>query len=83
MKLHVVKGRPRNLQEAIAHATEVDAVMETDNRKSSQRTRDVRGLGSGEDDLAEELKKLQADLARTQEAQRDVVVRKKNREEAS
>ena len=63
-----------------AHATDVDAVIEADDRKSSGRTGDVRVLGSGEDDLAEEVKKLQADLARThkelKEAQRDVVRKK-------
>ena len=30
MKLHVIKGRPCSLQEAVAHATEVDAVIEAE-----------------------------------------------------
>ena len=39
MKLHVIKGRPHNLQEAVAHATEVDAVMEAENRRTSRKRR--------------------------------------------
>ena len=76
IKLHEIKGRPHNLQEAVAHATEVEAVIEANNRKSCQRRWYVRVLGSVEDDLAEDIKNLQADLAKTQkelkEAQKDV-----------
>ena len=36
MKLYVIKGRPCNLQEAVAHVTEVDVVVEVDNRKERQ-----------------------------------------------
>ena len=41
MKLHVIKGRPHTLQEAVAHATEVDAVIEAESRKTSWRRGDV------------------------------------------
>ena len=35
MKLHIkIKGRPWILQEAVAHATEVDAVVEDKNKKT-------------------------------------------------
>ena len=34
MKLHVIKARPGTLQEAVAHATEVDAVIEAEFRKT-------------------------------------------------
>ena len=34
MKLHVIKERLRTLQEAIAQATEVDAVVEAKNKKA-------------------------------------------------
>ena len=67
MKLHVIKGRPRNLQEAVAHATEVDAVMEAESRKSSRKRGDVRMVESVETDLVEEIKKLKSDLTKTQE----------------
>ena len=63
MKLHVIKGRPRNLQEAVAHATEVDAVVEAENRKTSRRRGgDVRMVGSGEMDPLEEVKQLKVEL---------------------
>ena len=72
MKLHVIKGRPRNLQEAVAHATEVDAVMEAENRKTSRRRGDVRMVGTKEEDLLEEVTKLKKDLEKTQIELRDV-----------
>ena len=67
MKLHVIKGRPRSLQEAVAHATEVDAVMEAEARKSSRRRGDVRVLGATEEELREELEKMKVDLKKTQD----------------
>jgi len=71
MKLHVIKGRPRNLQEAVAHATEVDAVMEAENRRVTRRKGDVRMVGVPEDDLKEEVKKLKNDLEEVRGALKD------------
>ena len=62
MKLHVIKGRPRNLQEAVAHATEVDAVMEAENKRSSRRRGDVRMLEPEEEDIQKELESVQTEL---------------------
>ena len=63
MKLHVIKGRPRNLQEAVAHATEVDAVMEADNMRSSKKRGDVRMVGAPDaGDMREEVNRLIASL---------------------
>ena len=58
MKLHVIKGRPRNLQEAVAHATEVDAVIEAENKRSSRRRGDVRMVEPADDKLQKELEDL-------------------------
>ena len=63
MKLHVIKGRPRSLQEAVAHATEVDAVVEAENRRNPRRRGDVRMVGSSEEDLAGQVEKLKIQLA--------------------
>ena len=71
MKLHVIKGRPRNLQEAVAHATEVDAVVEAESRKTSRRRGDVRMVGADEADLQGEMKQLRLDLERTKAELRD------------
>lgn len=83
MKLHVIKGRPRNLQEAVAHATEVDAVIEAESRKTSRRRGDVRMVGSEKEDLRDEMEKLKKDLEKTQselrEAKRDAGGRKRER----
>ena len=65
MKLHVIKGRPRSLQEAVAHATEVDAVVEAENRKNPRRRGDIRMVGSSEEDLTREVEKLRDELAKT------------------
>ena len=54
MKLHVSKGRPQTLQEAVAYATEVNAVVEAENKKIHCR----KGVGSTKDHLTEEVKKL-------------------------
>ena len=35
MKLHVIKGRPCTLQEAVAHVTEVNAVIKAESWKTS------------------------------------------------
>ena len=45
MKLHVIKGRSFNLQEAMAHVMEADVIIEADNRKSSPGRGDVRVMG--------------------------------------
>ena len=83
MKLHVIKGRPRNLQEAVAHATEVDAVMEAESRKSSRKRGDVRMVGSVETDLGEEIRKLKSDLTKTQEelasARREMIEKRREK----
>ena len=81
MNLQGIKGRPCNLQEAVAHATEVDEIREADNRKSSQRRSDIRMLGSVENDLGE-VTKFKQTLEELKKAQRDLV-RKKTWEEAS
>ena len=66
MKLHVIKGRPRTLQEAVAHATEVDAVIEAESRKNARKRGDVRMVKGGPDDevtiLREELKSVREEL---------------------
>ena len=67
MKLHVIKGRPKTLQEAVAHATEVDAVVEAENKRLPRRKGDCRMVGSSEEDLAVEVKKLKEDLEKTKE----------------
>jgi len=71
MKLHVIKGRPRNLQEAVAHATEVDAVLEAESRRTSRRRGDVRMVGAPDDDLREEVKKLKLDLDEARNSLKD------------
>ena len=56
----MIKGRGGglcNLQQAVAPPTEIDAAIETDNRKSSRRREDGKMLG----DLADVIKKLRAD----------------------
>ena len=65
MKLHVIKGRPRTLQEAVAHATEVDAVIQAEGRKSQKR--DVRMVGeptvtSSLEIQIQEIQKMQREL---------------------
>ena len=42
IKLHVIKGRPRSLQEATAHATEVEAVMEAEGKRFQKKRGDAR-----------------------------------------
>ena len=65
MKLYVIKGRPRALQEAMAHATEVDVVVETENKKAHHCKRDCWMVGAAEEHLAQEVRKLHEDLAKT------------------
>ena len=65
MKLHVIKGRPRSLQEAVAHATEVDAVVEAESMKNPRRRGDIRMVGSSEEDLMAQVEKLRDELAKT------------------
>ena len=56
IKLNVIWSRPGNLEEAVAHATEADAVLEVEN-KTARRKGDVWVVRSTEDPL-EEVKKL-------------------------
>ena len=76
MKLHVIKGRPPTLQEAVAHATEVDVVIETESQKTSQRRGDVRMVEPADEELRQEVKWLKEDMKQTKkelkEAQREV-----------
>ena len=51
MKLHVIKERQRTLQEAVAHATEVDAVIEVESRKTSRCRGDVRMVEPADEEL--------------------------------
>ena len=62
MKLHIIKGRPCTLQEAVAHAMEVDAVIEAESRKTSWRRGDVRMVEPTDEDLRQEVKQLKEDL---------------------
>ena len=71
MKLHVIKGRPRTLQEAVAHATEVDAVMEAECRKTSRKRGDVRVVGASDDDHQGEITRLREELEKTKEELRE------------
>ena len=41
MKLHVIKGRPCNLQEVVAHATEVHVIIKVESRKTPGRRGNV------------------------------------------
>ena len=41
IKHHVIRGQPKNLQEAVAHATEVHAMIEAENKETARRS-DVR-----------------------------------------
>ena len=64
MKLHVIKRLPHDIQELLARATEVDAVMEMYNRKTSRKRGDVRVCWVLlKIDLEEEVKGLKGDLA--------------------
>ena len=42
----------------MAHATEVYAVMEAENKKTARRREDVRPVRSAEEDLPEEARKV-------------------------
>lgn len=78
MKLHVIKGRPRSLQEAVAHATEVDAVIEAESRRTSRRRGDVRMVGTGEEDeLVTQVKELKESLAQVKGELKDAQRRAK------
>ena len=69
MKLHVIKGRPRTVQEAAAQATEVD-MIEPESWKTSWRRGGVRMVEPADEEL------LKEDLVQTRkelkEAQREV-----------
>ena len=74
IKLHVIKGRPRTLQEATAHATEVEAVMEADSRRTQKRRgegrHEVKMVGTEEGDKMKQLERrceeLEKSLKRSQ-----------------
>jgi hypothetical protein len=70
MKLHVIKGRPRTLQEAVAHATEVDAVIEAESRRNQRKRGEVRVVTEADEKMQklEQLcKELEANLASANE----------------
>ena len=46
----------------MAHATEVDAVMEAENKKTTRKRGAVQVVGSMEEDPLEEIKKLKGEL---------------------
>jgi hypothetical protein len=71
IKMHVIKGRPKTLQDAVSHATEVCAVLEAESRRSSRRRGDVRMVGAPEDDLQSEVYKLKADLEEARSSLKD------------
>ena len=83
MKLHVIKGRPCTLQEAVTYATEVDAVIEAESRKTSRRRGDARMVEPADEDLKQEVKWLKEDLVQIRkelkEAQRKGKTRKGGR----
>ena len=60
--MRVIKGRPHTLQEAVAHTTEVDAVIEAESRKTSQRRGDVRMVEPADKEVQQEVKQLKEDL---------------------
>ena len=51
MKLHIIKGIPRTLKEAVAHATEIDAMIEVESRKSCRRRGYVHMVESANEEL--------------------------------
>ena len=51
MKLHVIKGRPLTLQEAVAHATKIKAVIEMESQKTTCRRGDVHMVEPAEEEL--------------------------------
>ena len=61
IKLHVIQGWPMNLQEEVAHATEVNAMVEAENTKTARSRGDVRVVELAEDSL-EEVEKLKVEL---------------------
>ena len=46
----------------MAHATEVDAVLEVENKETTKRRRDVPVVGSAEEDPLEEVKKPKGEV---------------------
>ena len=69
-RLHVIKGRPRTLQEAVAYATEIDAVLQATGMRASDRGQvrkveeDISLAGVSRDlkNLAEAMKKIEQRL---------------------
>ena len=54
--VHGIKERLCSLQEAVAHATGVDAVIKVKSKKLSWRRGDGRTVGFAANDLAEKVK---------------------------
>ena len=67
----------------MAYATEVDAMVEAESRKTPCRKGDCRIVGFSEKDLAEEVKKLWKDLAKTNDELRNAQRRMKKQGERS
>ena len=65
MKLHIIKGRSYSRQEAVAHAAEVNAVIEAESRKTSRRRGDVHMVEPADEELQQEVKRLKEDLTQT------------------
>ena len=69
-RLHVIKGRPRTLQEAVAYATEIDAVLQATGMRPSNRGQvrkieednSLAGVSRDLKSLAETMKKLEQRL---------------------
>ena len=80
MKLHVIKGRPETLQEAVAHATEVDAVMEAEARKSSKRRGDIRVVDTEAEEKIKKLEQLCKELEKSLESSKRENKEKRKRE---
>ena len=68
-RLHVIKGRPRTLQEAVAYSTEIDAILQaTRMRLSNQgqvwkiKDNSLAGVSRDQKSLAVAMKKLEQRL---------------------
>ena len=68
VRLHIIRGQPQNLQEAIALAMEVDSVLEHSKSQTVTRRGVQMVTGSPEEDQEEELTSSQAQLKAMAEA---------------
>ena len=78
IRLHVVKGRPRTLQQAVAYAMEVDAVLEAEARRGHAPRRG--NVKVTEDADASTLSQLRVELQRALDQMRAEMERKKKRD---